>query len=79
MRLDLWLWAARFFKTRALAKKAIELGQVRIDGQTLKPSRTVRHGIVIAVERAGERREVAVTPVSSQAIRSSACTRAVAA
>ena len=44
VRLDLWLWAARFFKTRALAKKAIELGQVRIDGQPLKPSRPVRVG-----------------------------------
>jgi len=42
VRLDLWLWAARFFKTRALAKKAIELGQVRLDEQTLKPSRSVR-------------------------------------
>lgn len=60
VRLDLWLWAARFFKTRALAKKAIELGQVRIDGQVLKPSRTVRVGIALAVERAGERHEIEV-------------------
>lgn len=60
VRLDLWLWAARFFKTRALAKKAIELGQVRIDGQVLKPSRTVRLGLVLAIERAGERFEVTV-------------------
>jgi ribosome-associated heat shock protein Hsp15 len=60
VRLDLWLWAARFFKTRALAKKAVELGQVRIDGQVLKPSRTVRLGLVLAIERAGERFEVTV-------------------
>ena len=66
VRLDLWLWAARFFKTRALAKKAIELGQVRIDGQTLKPSRTVRPGVVLAVERAGERYEVEVRGVADE-------------
>lgn len=66
VRLDLWLWAARFFKTRALAKKAIELGQVRIDGQTLKPSRTVRPGVVLAVERAGERYEVEARGVADQ-------------
>jgi ribosome-associated heat shock protein Hsp15 len=66
VRLDLWLWAARFFKTRALAKKAIELGQVRIDGQTLKPSRTVRVGLMLAIERAGERYEVEVRGVADQ-------------
>jgi ribosome-associated heat shock protein Hsp15 len=66
VRLDLWLWAARFFKTRALAKKAIELGQVRIDGQTLKPSRTVRAGLVLAIERAGERYEIEVRGVAEQ-------------
>lgn len=66
VRLDLWLWAARFFKTRALAKKAIELGQVRIDGQTLKPSRTVRQGVVLAIERAGERYEVEVRGIADQ-------------
>lgn len=60
VRLDLWLWAARFFKTRALAKKAIELGQVRIDGQPLKPSRSVRVGLALQIERAGERYDVEV-------------------
>jgi len=60
VRLDLWLWVARFFKTRVLAKKAIELGQVRIDGQPLKPSRAVRAGVVLQIERAGERYEVEV-------------------
>ena len=64
VRLDLWLWAARFFKTRALAKKAIELGQVRIDGQPLKPSRGVRVGITLQIERAGERYEVEVRGLS---------------
>ena len=64
VRLDLWLWAARFFKTRALAKQAIERGQVRIDGQPLKPSRSVRVGIALTVERAGERYEIEVRGLS---------------
>ena len=66
VRLDVWLWAARFFKSRALAKQAIERGQVRIDGQTLKPSRSVRPGIVLSIERAGERYEIAVLGVADQ-------------
>lgn len=41
VRLDKWLWAARFFKTRALAKTAIETGKIHIDGQKAKPSRMV--------------------------------------
>lgn len=66
VRLDLWLWAARFFKTRALAKKAIELGQVRIDGQPLKPSRPVRVGLFLQIERAGERFDVEVFGIADQ-------------
>ena len=41
VRLDKWLWAARFFKTRALAKTAIDTGKIHIDGQKAKPSRMV--------------------------------------
>ena len=66
VRLDLWLWAARFFKTRALAKQAIERGQVRIDGQPLKPSRAVRVGVAIAIERAGEHYEIEVRGLAEQ-------------
>ena len=44
VRLDLWLWAARFYKTRSLAKQAIETGKVDVGGQRAKPSRTVRVG-----------------------------------
>lgn len=43
-RIDKWLWASRFFKTRSLAKEAVELGRVRIDGERMKPSREVRSG-----------------------------------
>ena len=41
LRVDKWLWAARFFKTRALAKSAVENGKVRINGQKIKPSRSL--------------------------------------
>ena len=41
VRLDKWLWAARFFKTRALAKTAIDTGNIHLDGQKAKPSRMV--------------------------------------
>jgi ribosome-associated heat shock protein Hsp15 len=44
MRLDKWLWAARFFKTRSLASQAIEHGRVKLDGERVKPSREVKPG-----------------------------------
>ena len=44
VRMDIWLWAARFFKTRALAKKACELGRVQFHGQSAKPARDVHVG-----------------------------------
>lgn len=47
MRLDKWLWAARFFKTRALAQKHIELGRVLVNGQRVKNSKQISAGDVI--------------------------------
>ncbi|HVL36570.1 MAG TPA: RNA-binding S4 domain-containing protein [Burkholderiales bacterium] len=44
MRLDKWLWAARFFKTRSLAQKAIEAGQVRLRGERVKPAHELKAG-----------------------------------
>ena len=44
LRLDKWLWAARFFKTRALAVEAIERGRVAVNGQGAKPARELRTG-----------------------------------
>ena len=49
VRLDKWLWAARFYKTRALAHEAIESGRVRLDGERVKPSREVRLGDVLTL------------------------------
>lgn len=44
VRMDLWLWAARFFKTRGLAKKACELGRIQSNGVAVKPARDVHAG-----------------------------------
>jgi len=55
VRMDKWLWAARFFKTRALASKACELGRIESNGQTAKAAREVRAGDMLRVKNdAGE-------------------------
>lgn len=64
MRLDLWLWAARFFKTRALAKQAIETGKIEIGGQRAKPARGVRVADAIRISRGEECFEVKVLGLS---------------
>ena len=64
VRLDLWLWAARFYRTRALAKHAIETGKVDVGGQRAKPSRSVRIGDVLVVARGEERFEIEVAALS---------------
>ncbi|MBN8798126.1 MAG: RNA-binding protein, partial [Stenotrophomonas nitritireducens] len=51
IRLDVWLWAARFFRTRSLAKHAVETGKVEIGGQRPKSSRAVRIGDALRVQR----------------------------
>ena len=52
MRIDKWLWAARFFKTRSLASTACELGRIQSNGQPVKPSREVRAGDMLLVKNA---------------------------
>ena len=64
VRLDLWLWAARFFKTRGLARAAIETGKVEVGGQRAKASRAVRIGDRMQVERAGEVFQIEVRDLS---------------
>lgn len=66
VRFDLWLWAARFFKTRALAKQAIEAGRARVDGNACKPSRAIRIGDRLQVERGEERFEIEVRGLSEK-------------
>lgn len=64
VRLDLWLWAARFFRTRSLAKHAIETGKVDVAGQRAKPSRQVHVGDAVRVVRGEEVFEVEVCGLS---------------
>ncbi|MGO2580072.1 MAG: RNA-binding S4 domain-containing protein [Halomonas sp.] len=66
VRLDKWLWAARFFKTRALAKKAIEGGKVHYDGVRVKTSKNVEVGANIRVPQGWEVLEVEVISLSNQ-------------
>ncbi|MDQ3494471.1 MAG: S4 domain-containing protein [Pseudomonadota bacterium] len=66
VRLDLWLWAARFYRTRSLAKEAVEAGKVEIAGQRAKPSRAVRIGEAMRVVRGEETFEIEVLAVSAQ-------------
>ncbi len=53
VRIDKWLWAARFFKTRALAVKACDLGRVKSNGQIAKPAREVKIGAHLAITTEG--------------------------
>jgi len=64
VRIDVWLWAARFFRTRALAKHAVLTGKVEVDGQRAKPSRQVRIGDALVVLRGEERFEATVRGLS---------------
>jgi ribosome-associated heat shock protein Hsp15 len=60
VRMDKWLWAARFFKTRALAAKACELGRIQLRGQSAKPSRDVRIGDMLQITNDGGNFQVEV-------------------
>lgn len=53
VRMDTWLWAARFFKTRTLAKRACELGRIESNGQAAKPARDVRIGDTLKITNEG--------------------------
>jgi ribosome-associated heat shock protein Hsp15 len=66
VRLDLWLWAARFYKTRSLAKQAIETGKVDLDGQRAKAARSVRIGDALRIARGEEHFEVIVQSLSEK-------------
>jgi len=64
VRIDIWLWAARFFKTRALAKRACELGRIESNGQPAKPAREVRVGDRLRVTTEGGEYQVQVLLLS---------------
>jgi ribosome-associated heat shock protein Hsp15 len=64
VRMDKWLWAARFFKTRALAARACELGRIQWRGQVAKPARDVHVGDLLRVKNEGGEFEVEVVKLS---------------
>jgi ribosome-associated heat shock protein Hsp15 len=66
VRLDRWLWAARFFKTRAAAKKALESGKIDWAGQRPKPSREVVLGAELTISRGDVEQTVVVTGLAER-------------
>ena len=66
VRIDKWLWAARFFKTRTLAKNAIEGGKVQLGGQRVKVSREIAPGDVLRIRQGWDERDVIVKAVSER-------------
>jgi ribosome-associated heat shock protein Hsp15 len=66
VRLDKWLWAARFYKTRALAREMIDGGKVHYNGQRGKPSKIVELNAEIKLRQGNEERTVIVLAVTSQ-------------
>ena len=65
-RIDKWLWAARFFKTRNIAKQAIEGGKVHLDGQRVKSSKEIYVGMTLTIRQGWEEKEVEVLALSDQ-------------
>lgn len=66
VRIDKWLWAARFFKTRNLAKQAIEAGKIHCDGQRVKASKEITVGIHLTIRQGLDEKTVLVTALSEQ-------------
>jgi ribosome-associated heat shock protein Hsp15 len=64
LRLDVWLWAARFFKTRSLARHAVEAGRVEVNEAGCKPARALHVGDRLRIGRGQERMEVLVLALS---------------
>jgi ribosome-associated heat shock protein Hsp15 len=66
VRLDKWLWAARFFKTRSLAKAAIDSGKIHFDGQRVKVSKEITVGAILQIRQGWDEKVVVVTQLSDQ-------------
>ena len=66
VRADVWLWAARFFKTRSLAKQAIVGGRIDVNGAVCKPAKTLHAGDRLKIGRGEERLEVEVVALSDR-------------
>lgn len=66
VRIDKWLWAARFFKTRNLAKQAIEGGKVQCEGQRVKASKDITTGLALTIRQGYDDKTVVVKALSDQ-------------
>jgi ribosome-associated heat shock protein Hsp15 len=66
VRVDKWLWAARFYKTRGLAKEAIDGGKIHCDGQRIKASKEVTLGLVLTVRQGYDDKTIVVKSLSDQ-------------
>ena len=64
VRIDKWLWAARFFKTRSLATEAVDTGRVRREGERIKPARTVKLDDKLLIDNGADLWEVRVLGIS---------------
>jgi ribosome-associated heat shock protein Hsp15 len=68
VRVDKWLWAARFFKTRALAREAIKGGKVQIGGNRVKPGRTLKEGDRLNIRRGEDEYEIIVRDLGDRRV-----------
>jgi ribosome-associated heat shock protein Hsp15 len=66
LRVDKWLWCARFFRSRGLAQAAVEAGHVQVNGERVKPARAVRVGDRLRITRERERFEVEVAGIPAR-------------
>jgi ribosome-associated heat shock protein Hsp15 len=68
VRIDKWLWAARFFRTRGLAREAINGGKVELDGHRVKPGRILKSGDRLSIRRGDDQFEVTVTDLDERRV-----------
>lgn len=66
IRIDKWLWAARFFKTRSLAAEAVERGKVRVNGERCKPARALKLGELLDIDNGSTEWQVRVVALSDK-------------
>lgn len=66
VRIDKWLWAARFYKTRSLAKEMVEGGKVHLNGQRVKPSKEVSLGATLRLRQGFDEKTVVITGISDR-------------
>ncbi|MCO6553313.1 MAG: ribosome-associated heat shock protein Hsp15 [Gilliamella sp.] len=66
VRLDKWLWAARFYKSRSLAREMVDGGKVHYNGQRTKPSKLVEVGAILTLRQGSDQKTVRVLAISEQ-------------